>query len=378
MKSQENVRAFRDEATNPDGESLVNLEDSYLLERLEADPGLMTATQAASLVRSSRNFLSTPVDPGTPFLGVDVAHCEILKSNAAPLVLGCFQAPEGGGLDLESNRGNVSLRRMVSESQVDRYMVKVGDDLRQDQLVLQMLHLMELVWQERLPKEENEMLRFVPYRVLAMTPDAGYIKFVPGAVSLSKALAQSNGDLLTWFASNLPEHMTKDQVLTNLCGSAAAYCVATYVLGIGDRHLDNLQITPEGHFFHIDFGFIFGEDPKPFAPRLRLPQQVASVLMKEVDHQSGGTLLDRCFLLAGRAYIALRRSMPLWVSLLRVTGHAGGAGCSCLRQDANAAVVVVTDRLRSDLGSYEEEKAATEFLLVPWQHLEDYQFTQPV
>ena len=138
---------------------------------------------------------------------------------------------------------------------------------------------------------------------------------------------------------------------------------------------------------------------------------------------SPGTLLDRCFLLAGRAYIALRRSMPLWpgrgqidaiaiaypmaqsqscgvqgctgmpqvfttihvqwlsyiyniiidgnsiwlvlftcepyietallqtpaelgrwVSLLRVTGHAGGAGCSCLRQDANAAVVVVTAR----------------------------------
>lgn len=57
--------------------------------------------------------------------------------------------------------------------------------------------------------------------------------------------------------------------------------------------------------------------------------------------------------------------MPLWISLLRVTGRAGGAGCACLRQDANAAVVVVTDRLRSDLGSYEEEKAATEFLLVP-------------
>ncbi len=33
-----------------------------------------------------------------------------------------------------------------------------------------------------------------PSGVLAMTPDAGYIKFVPGAVSLSKALAQSNGD----------------------------------------------------------------------------------------------------------------------------------------------------------------------------------------
>ncbi|CAE7264222.1 VPS34 [Symbiodinium microadriaticum] len=136
------------------------------------------------------------------------------------------------------------------------------------------------------------------------------------------------------------------------------------VLGIGDRHLDNLQITPEGHFFHIDFGFIFGEDPKPFAPRLRLPQQIASVLMAVSDAESGGTLLDRCFLLAGRAYIALRRSMPLWVSLLRVTGQAGGAGCAGLRADANSAVVVVTDRLRSDLGSHGEEEAASEFLMV--------------
>lgn len=30
--------------------------------------------------------------------------------------------------------------------------------------------------------------------VLAMTPAAGYIKFVPGAMSLSKALQESNGD----------------------------------------------------------------------------------------------------------------------------------------------------------------------------------------
>ncbi|CAK9054250.1 Phosphatidylinositol 3-kinase VPS34 (PI3-kinase VPS34) (PI3K VPS34) (PtdIns-3-kinase VPS34) (Carboxypeptidase Y-deficient protein 15) (Vacuolar protein sorting-associated protein 34) (Vacuolar protein-targeting protein 29) [Durusdinium trenchii] len=357
------MKQREDQATDPEERYLVYLEDSYLLERLEVDASLLAATQAASLVRQPRDFRSTPVDPSVPFLGVNIGHCEILKSNAAPLLLGCLQEPDSGcGLDLEAGDG---MRRTVSETQVDRYMVKVGDDLRQDQLVLQMLHLMELVWQERLPKEENDMLRFVPYRVLAMTPSGGYIKFVPGAVSLSKALAQSNGDLMSWFSSNLPEHMTKDQVLNNLCGSAAAYCVATYVLGIGDRHLDNLQITPEGHFFHIDFGFIFGEDPKPFAPRLRLPQQIASVLMKEADHgTSGGTLLDRCFHLAGRAYIALRRSMTLWVSLLRVTGRAGGAGCACLRQDANAAVVVVTDRLRSDLGGYEEEKAATEFLLV--------------
>jgi hypothetical protein len=61
--------------------------------------------------------------------------------------------------------------------------------------------------------------------------------------------------------------------------SAAAYSVITYLISAGDRHLENVMVTDSGLLFHIDYGYIFGEDPKPLAaPAIRIPPEMIDAI----------------------------------------------------------------------------------------------------
>lgn len=40
----------------------------------------------------------------------------------------------------------------------------------------------------------------------------------------------------------------------------AGYCVMTYLLGVGDRHLDNLLLAPDGTCLLASFGKSFTDD----------------------------------------------------------------------------------------------------------------------
>ncbi|CAB5209963.1 unnamed protein product [Rhizophagus irregularis] len=67
-------------------------------------------------------------------------------------------------------------------------------------------------------------------------------------------------------------------VMDTYVKSCAGYCVITYLLGVGDRHLDNLLLSPEGNLFHVDFGFILGRDPKPFPPPMKLCKEMVEAM----------------------------------------------------------------------------------------------------
>jgi len=76
---------------------------------------------------------------------------------------------------------------------------KTGDDLRQDQLVIQIITLMD-----KLLQKENLDLKLTPYKVLATGPDHGLMQFVPSK-SLAAVLNDHQNNVLSFFRQYHPD-----------------------------------------------------------------------------------------------------------------------------------------------------------------------------
>ncbi|VDK89001.1 unnamed protein product, partial [Onchocerca ochengi] len=140
---------------------------------------------------------------------------------------------------------------------------KRGDDLRQDQLIIQMIRLMD-----DLLRADGLDLRLTPYSVLATSTSEGFVQFIK-AIPLREVIS-SWGTVQECLRSFRPSPNgpfgIEAEVVENYVRSCAGYSIICYILGIGDRHLHNLLLCENGRMFHVDFGYILGRDPKPFSP----------------------------------------------------------------------------------------------------------------
>ncbi|KAJ0369066.1 hypothetical protein COL26b_010582 [Colletotrichum chrysophilum] len=262
--------------------------------------------------------LPLPLDPTMKVVGVVPEETIVFKSSLCPIKV-TFKTTTGKKYPI---------------------IFKTGDDLRQDQLVIQIITLMD-----QLLQKENLDLKLSPYKILATSTTAGASQFVPSTSLQSIASKYKNNPALTYLRANNPDDRQplglRQETLDTYVKSCAGYCVITYILGVGDRHLDNLLLAPDGHFFHADFGFILGRDPKPFAPVMKLSKEMVDC-MGGVNSPQFKQFKSYCFM----AYSALRKSSNLILNLFSLMVDAN---IPDIRLEPDKAVLKVRERFHLEL-----------------------------
>ncbi|XP_076669716.1 phosphatidylinositol 3-kinase 92E isoform X5 [Andrena cerasifolii] len=89
------------------------------------------------------------------------------------------------------------------------------------------------------------------------------------------------GSLLAWLKDHNHTETALNRAIEEFTLSCAGYCVATYVLGIADRHSDNIMVKKTGQLFHVDFGHILGHFKEKFGFRR---ERVPFVLTNDFVH----------------------------------------------------------------------------------------------
>uniref|UniRef100_A0A667ZAS4 Phosphatidylinositol-4-phosphate 3-kinase catalytic subunit type 2 beta n=1 Tax=Myripristis murdjan TaxID=586833 RepID=A0A667ZAS4_9TELE len=181
-----------------------------------------------------------PLNPALVVKAINIQSCSFFNSNAVPLKLS-FQ-------NLDPKGDNISV------------IFKSGDDLRQDMLTLQVIRIMNKIW-----IQEGLDMRMVIFRCFSTGRGRGMVEMIPHAETLRKIQVEhgvtgsfKDRPLADWLQKHNPTDDQYEKAVENFIYSCAGCCVATYILGICDRHNDNIMLKTSGHMFHIDFGKFLG------------------------------------------------------------------------------------------------------------------------
>lgn len=166
------------------------------------------------------------------------------------------------------------------------FIMKAGEDIRRESLVMQIIAKLQRWFEEEIPAEHRPYLR--PYNIMCVGADAGIVECVTDAKSIDEIKKRTDHfiSLRDYFIRSygLPQPPKRRQqrptttpttpfrpphgiinfetAQDNFLRSLVGYSLVCYILQIKDRHNANILMDRMGHIMHIDYGFVLGDTPK--------------------------------------------------------------------------------------------------------------------
>ena len=170
------------------------------------------------------------------------------------------------------------------------------EDIRKDATAMAMAKLCKQIL------EENGIsIPFISYEVVPTSPTSGFIEIVQKGKTLHEIFQE--GTINNYLQIHNPDKKI-GLILENYMKSLAFWTIFTYILGVGDRHLENIMLTSEGILFHIDYSFVLGYETKPYVPLIRIDNSM-------IEGIGGNVQYDKFKCICLELFLCLRRYSSL-------------------------------------------------------------------
>ncbi len=223
-----------------------------------------------------------PWDYNLKCLKIFYDNVEILRSSTRPIKISLFvECP---------NKSKKIINMLI------KY-----EDLRKDKLTMTVSRLLKVLC--------KNLIDINTYEVFPIASNYGWIEMVGYTCTLYD-IKHKHQKSLQNFIMDLNPDKTIHQIRTRFIKTCVSSCVICYVLGVGDRHLENILVTNNGELLHIDFSYLFGDDPKESNIEMKITGDMLDMLGGK-NSKYFKDFINRC----KKCYKKVREYSNLWFLL---------------------------------------------------------------